>query len=134
MNPLITPAPAPRVRSGAESPVVDYSHSGNYSPRLPERRNNNLSSQSPNGYLSRQGSQRDQNGRVGYSDALLYEQNLKLQEMRLAQHPQRQSNRYYMDQKCKELQLQKERELNEEIERGVDSFNSLNMYSAILPY
>lgn len=39
--------------------------------------------------------------------------------MRLAQHPHRQCNRFSEDQKCKELQLQKERELNEEFDRGV---------------
>ena len=64
----------------------------------------------------------------------LYEQNLKQQEMRLAQHPQRQLNRHSVDQKCKELQLQKEKELNEEFERGTDSFASFNMYSQVLPY
>ena len=129
MNPLITPAPAPRVRSGVESPV-DYSHSGHYSPRLPERRNSN---QSTAGYQARQSPQRDQ-GRMSYTNTSMYEQNLKQQEMRLAQHPQRQSNRLFVDQKCKELQLQKEKELNEELERGADSFHSLSLQSAILPY
>ena len=129
MNPLITPAPAPRIRSGAESPI-DYSNSGNYSPRQPERRNN---SQPNAGYQVRQSPQRDQ-GRMSYTNTSIYEQNLKQQEMRLAQHPQRNANRLFMDQKCKELQLQKEKELNEELERGVDSFHSLSSQSAILPY
>ena len=119
LNPLL---PTPPSRSGDASPA----YSPGYSPRLQERRRSSPGT-GPAPYPRREfygqpnfAGQQQQESQ--------YRQNLKLQEMRLAQHPHRQGSRYNIDQKCKELQLQKEQELNEELERGVaDSHAAISL-------
>ena len=105
LNPLV---PQPQWNSGDVSPA----YSPSYSPRVERRKVTTNTTQYPRReFYGQQNFQAQQESQ--------YQQNLKLQEMRLAQHPHRQCDRFSEDQKCKELQLQKERELNEEFDRGV---------------
>ena len=146
VNPLImannnintTPGPNQNLnqnQGALESPRCNP-HPHVITPRMPERRSSLPSH--PSAYQSRQfqSEHHQPHQQQGSNNLSTYEQNLQLQEMRLAQHPQRQSLRYNNDQKYMELQLLKERELNEELDRGIGSSSSENSnnYSTVVPY